>query len=388
MRRLLLGAAVIAALLPLSDAPAQRAPITLETTVSPAPARLGQRVTFELRVANRSAAEVRDVVVSLELLRRDQLAGTSVPCTRTAAVTCPVGALTPGAEAIVTITILPRTLGFQSRFASARTDRGGDRVLDLKYLLVCSIVGTPGNDTLRGTAGHDEICGDGGSDTVLARGGADLVLGTGRLFGGAGRDTLIVTAGEAQRNPEGPGGPAEAAGTLLDGGPGDDFLSGGSGGDRLRGGPGRDEIEGSNGRDWLAGGAGVDQLIGDDGDDSLDGGDGNDLVAGHHGDDLVRGGPGDDVVRGGYLNESNERFRPGGDDRLYGGPGRDRVVGGKGRDVVDGGSGEDELFGGLNDDLLLARDGFADEVDGRRGFDRARVDPFDRVARVERLSGR
>jgi hypothetical protein len=53
---------------------------------------------------------------------------------------------------------------------------------------------------------------------------------------------------------------------------------------------------------------------------------------------------------------------------------------------VDGGRGQDQLFGGLNDDLLLARDGFADELEGRRGFDRARVDSFDRVSGVERVS--
>ena len=103
---------------------------------------------------------------------------------------------------------------------------------------------------------------------------------------------------------------------------------------------------------------------------------------------MVRGGAGDDLVRGGYLNESNERFRPGGDDRVFGGPGRDRVVGGRGRDLVDGGPGQDHLFGGPNDDLLLARDGSFDRVNGRSGFDRARVDSFDAVTGVERISGR
>jgi RTX calcium-binding nonapeptide repeat (4 copies)/Domain of unknown function DUF11 len=377
------------ALVPAVDAPAQeQPPLTLETTISPAPARVGERVTFELRVANESVAEVRNVVVSLELVRRDRLVDTSVRCTRTAAVTCPVGTLGPGAEATIAITIRPGTLGVESRFSTARTNRPSDRTTSLDYLLVCTIVGTPGNDTLRGTSRRDEICGAGGRDLILAGGGPDLVRGMGRLVGGAGRDFLFVTTGEDQRLPETAVESPPAFGTLLDGGPGDDYLLGEAGNDRVRGGAGNDEIEGSNGRDRLLGGEGRDRLNGEEGGDSLDGGAGNDDLAGHHGDDVVRGGAGNDRVRGGYFNDSNERFRPGGDDRLFGGPGRDRVVGGKGRDVVDGGPGEDELFGGLNNDLLLARDGFVDELEGRRGFDRARVDSFDRAVGVERISRR
>jgi Ca2+-binding RTX toxin-like protein len=358
--------------------------LELATTISPSPATRGRAATFEIRATNRTGGTLTNVRLELELEPADRLVSTSVPCSGRGAVLCSVGTIAPGAEAAVAITIRPRTLGVSSRFVTGRADQGFAD--ELVYLLVCTIVGTPGSDRISGTSKDDTICGAGGADVIMAARGDDRVLGTGRLFGGPGNDGLSVSTGVEQREPESPVKVVPPNGTRLDGGPGDDFLRGGAGDDRVRGGSGRDELEGWGGRDWLGGAAGSDRLNGMEGDDSLDGGSGDDSLAGHHGDDIVRGAAGNDLVLGGYFNESNERLRPGGDDRLFGGPGPDRVVGGKGRDVVDGGRGQDQLFGGLNDDLLLARDGFADELEGRRGFDRARVDSFDRVSGVERVS--
>ena len=94
--------------------------------------------------------------------------------------------------------------------------------------LPCTIVGTPGSDTINGTAGDDVICGLGGNDTINGRGGDD------RLLGGPGSDVLL-------------------------------------------GGAGDDEIDGGTGTDRLAGGAGDDRLLALDGSaDSLDGGAGSD----------------------------------------------------------------------------------------------------------------
>jgi hypothetical protein len=106
----------------------------------------------------------------------------------------------------------------------------------------CTLIGTPGKDTLRGTPKHDVLCGMGGNDVLLGLGGAD------RLYGGAGND-------------------------WLDGGPGNDLLNGG---------PGRDRLDGNRGRDRLLGGGGRDFMI------SRDGWRGNDRVQGGAGLDRCR----------------------------------------------------------------------------------------------------
>lgn len=111
----------------------------------------------------------------------------------------------------------------------------------------CTIIGTPGKDTLRGTPRRDVLCGLGGDDVLLGMGGND------RLYGGVGND-------------------------WLDGGAGNDYLNGGGGHDRL---------DGSTGRDYLWGGDGRDLLITRDkirGNDRIQGGSGQDRCR----TDLVR----------------------------------------------------------------------------------------------------
>jgi hypothetical protein len=43
----------------------------------------------------------------------------------------------------------------------------------------------------------------------------------------------------------------------------------------------------------------------------------------------------------------------------------------------------DRLAGGDDDDLLFARDGLPDRVNGGDGLDIARIDPVDRLRKVE-----
>ena len=104
--------------------------------------------------------------------------------------------------------------------------------------LPCTIVGTPGNDTINGTHADDVICGLGGNDTINGRGGDD------RILGGAGNDVLL-------------------------GGAGNDEIDGGSSADRLVGGPGNDRLLALDGfADTLDGGAGFDRARADRGIDS------------------------------------------------------------------------------------------------------------------------
>jgi Ca2+-binding RTX toxin-like protein len=140
----------------------------------------------------------------------------------------------------------------------------------------CTIIGTPGRDTLRGTRARDVICGGGGDDRLLGVGGDDLLLGGGgrdALLGGEGRDEL--SGGTGRDRVEG-GNDIDA----LDGGHGDDLVLGGNGDDVLVGGPDRDRLNGGRGRDRIDGGGGSDFMF------ARDLGRGNDLVVGGPGRDL------------------------------------------------------------------------------------------------------
>ncbi len=104
----------------------------------------------------------------------------------------------------------------------------------------CTLIGTPGKDTLRGTSKSDVLCGMGGNDVLLGMGGDD------RLYGGAGNDWLDGGVGN----------------DLLNGGDGRDRLDGNVGRDHLIGGPGRDFMisrDGRRGNDRISGGAGIDR---------------------------------------------------------------------------------------------------------------------------------
>ena len=57
-----------------------------------------------------------------------------------------------------------------------------------------TIVGTPGDDTLRGTEGSDVIVGLGGDDTISGLGGDDVIcgdLGDDRIDGGTGSNSIL-----------------------------------------------------------------------------------------------------------------------------------------------------------------------------------------------------
>ena len=171
-----------------------------------------------------------------------------------------------------------------------------------------TIVGSPGDDTIKGTEDRDVIVAEEGDDQIDALGGNDLVC--------AGEGADRVDAGGGNDDARGEGGRDR-----LVGGEGDDELAGQGGDDELLGGDGKDSLQGSGGDDRLRGGRAGDRLAGSDGKDRLGGGKGRDSLAGDAGNDRLGGGKGR--------------------DRLDGGPGNDRLNGGKARDRCKGGPGRD-----------------------------------------------
>ncbi|MDQ4038399.1 MAG: Ig-like domain-containing protein, partial [Actinomycetota bacterium] len=140
----------------------------------------------------------------------------------------------------------------------------------------CTVLGTPGNDTLKGTQGADVICGLGGNDVLTGNNGADI------LYGGSGDDRLEGGNGN----------------DILQGAAGTDTLLGGNDNDALSGGSGNDRLEGGYGNDSILAGPGIDQLVGSNGNDSLDAVDGvgGDSLSGGSGTDSCLRDTGDTVT--------------------------------------------------------------------------------------------
>ena len=143
-----------------------------------------------------------------------------------------------------------------------------------------TLVGSAGDDALMGDTLDDIIEGLGGNDRLEGRAGKDT------LRGGDGNDTLAGGTGN----------------DLLQGGFGNDRLDGGEGDDTLEGGDGDDELRDSHGNNILRGGAGKDYLYDDatwqaGAGSLLDGGAGDDSI--HIAGSAVRrvlGGTGNDLI--------------------------------------------------------------------------------------------
>jgi RTX calcium-binding nonapeptide repeat (4 copies) len=192
--------------------------------------------------------------------------------------------------------------------------------------------------------------------------------------------------------------------TVVDGGPGDDFLFGGDGISTVRGSDGNDALFGGASDDWLSGGSGDDQLVGGPGIDDFSGDIGSDtadystrsaavrvtldtlpLVSGT----LFNVIPGNDGEAGEsdnvFMNVENvlggagadELLGSNGDNVLRGNDNDDWIVGYGGNDILNGGAGLDGLNGGDGDDTLEAEDGEWDAIDCGNGVDTVTADPFD-----------
>ncbi|KIC82811.1 peroxidase family protein [Pseudomonas sp. C5pp] len=182
---------------------------------------------------------------------------------------------------------------------------------------------------LGGTAGADIIIAGEGDDTLYGDGGNDL------LEGGAGNDAVL-------------------------GGAGDDIITDSFGDNRLEGNDGNDVIVagsmlaagnlilGGNGQDFIITTEDISTTFGGQGDDFILGAKTNLPPTGNEGDDWIEKGTQDGAP--------GDNFAP-----LLG----DEVVG---NDIFVGGGGFDEMIGEGGDDIFVGSDA-QDKMDGMSGFD-------------------
>jgi hypothetical protein len=287
--------------------------VLLHTTDAAAAARVRTAIAEAQRIRATADDRVRTLAGRVEELRRELWPGDSTgvaPWLPGADLTALAGAVIVDGDRVivagtagrdeVSVAVDPRT---QQRLVTVdgvalrlppgaeviiRAGGGDDSITIAAGTRVgVTVLGGPGEDTIRGGDGADRLFGLGGGDTIEAGAGAD------RVSGGPDRDYLDGQDGD----------------DVVDGGAGADTLYGLAGADRLWGGEERDYVDGGLGDDVLAGGLGHDDLVGGRGDDGLYGGDGDDRLYGGDGTDRLAGGLGTDhaFVQAGDAVEGTER---------------------------------------------------------------------------------
>jgi uncharacterized repeat protein (TIGR01451 family) len=247
--------------------------LSITKTDSPDPVTQGNNLTYTITVNNVGANDAGSVVVTDNLPSSSDIDFVSATsgsgsCQHTGnTVTCDLGQVNAGHNAVVTIVVKAKKSGTLSNTAtvaspndtnatnnSAKADttvnkpgKGGKK----KGKASCgtpTIAGTAGNDVINGTSGADVIVTYAGNDQVSAGGGKDLVCtgdGADVVFGASGGDTVIGGGGKDR----------------LVGQDGGDLLKGKNGRDRLKGNAGNDTLNGGKKRDRCKGGPGADTLI-------------------------------------------------------------------------------------------------------------------------------
>lgn len=168
--------------------------------------------------------------------------------------------------------------------------------------------------------------------------------------GTAKADVVAITGGVHQVN--GLGGDdflcADAAGSTLVGGDGNDHLIGGAGPDRLDGGNGNDVLQGGGGNDTLVGGPGADAMSGGPGIDTVSYSDHTSAVTAGLNGQTTDGSVGEhDTIDGTVENLVGGTSN----DSLSGNAGPNLLIGGNGNDRLSGLGGKDTLVGGSGDNV-------------------------------------
>ncbi|HWA48261.1 MAG TPA: cadherin domain-containing protein [Dongiaceae bacterium] len=174
-----------------------------------------------------------------------------------------------------------------------------------------------------------------------ATSGADTLVGIGgKLLGGLGNDTYIVThATDTVVELAGQG--TDTVKTSLS-----SYTLGANLENLVYTGHGNFTGTGNAAANQITGGDGADTLRGGNGNDVIDGGAGSDTIYGDANRDQIHGGAGNDIIRAGTF-----------DDKVWGDDGNDQLFGDDGNDALNGGAGNDILTGGKSSDLLVGGGG-------------------------------
>ncbi len=252
--------------------------------------------------------------------------------------------------------------------------------------------GGAGDDTLTGGQGDDTLAGEGGGDTLTGGLGNDTFdegaapNGTDTMAGSGGND--LVTYGARAAGvfvtmdgvfDDGEVGESDNVGADIEdaiGGAGDNVMTGSGSANDLTGGVGNDIIDGAGGDDALNGGLGNDRLTGGAGNDNVFGDDDDDTILEGAGNDNLLGGTGVDIdtldysgVAGGVtLTLGVSSPQPTGGAGVDTVSGFEHLTGGSGADVLGGDAGANTLSGGAGNDTILGDDG-DDTIAGDLGTD-------------------
>jgi uncharacterized repeat protein (TIGR01451 family) len=227
------------------------------------------------------------------------------------------------------------------------------------------------HNTLTGDAGNDMLVGGDAVNTMHGGDGSDVLLASGDprasvqsvLYGDAGSDSL--------------NGLGDPKGKLF-GGAGDDTLISSPQGLAIDGGDGADTVDYSKSSCT----AGVDVEL-EAGTAACRGRQGGldklahvENITGSPGDDILIGDDGPNVIDGGAGNDTLEGLA--GNDILFGRDGNDGVSGGAGNDILVPGAGEDTVTGGPGADWAGTVDGFVDTIVCADSSDTFRTESIDR----------
>ena len=226
-----------------------QANLNVTKTGSPSPVLAGGLLTYTVTGTNAGPSTAVDMSISdtppAVTLFKSATPSTGGSCTTpavdaTGTITCTWSGATPrgGTHSIQIVVEVPGPQSITNSAATTSTTEDSnlsDNSVSISTQIICTIYGTPGNDSLQGTDGFDVICGLAGNDSISAGGGDD------RVFAGAGQDSVRGDAGD----------------DVIHGEDGDDNLRGNDGDDRLYGEAGQDKLLGDDGADFLNGGTGT-----------------------------------------------------------------------------------------------------------------------------------
>jgi Ca2+-binding RTX toxin-like protein len=256
-----------------------------------------------------------------------------------------------------------------------------------------SVLGTAAANTILGGAGADVIDGNGGADVISAGGGNDTITvhgGETSVDGGAGSDTLVLTAGTSVTsvdfgvlagNDQTSGDSvaitnfenllAGAVTTALS-------VTGSSAANLITTGSGNDTIDSSGGADIIDAGAGNDTVSYRGTEASIDGGTGTDTLvlkssggistvdlSGAAGSDQTYG---DSVAVSNFENVDASVLLAAQGITIIGSTGANILTGGAGADIINGNGGADVISGGGGNDSITFY-GSETSIDGGTGTD-------------------